>query len=289
MAAMTVRSRIEKHLSSLSVSERRIARLVIEKYPVSALGGIEDLARQSTVSAPTVTRFVRRLGFDRFTDFQRAVRLEMQEDEASPLALLRKHRSARPVAGTHDGALMADLARSLSLLPTPAAGLALDAAALLLADGRRRVSIIGGRWSSIAAQYLAYQLSSLRGEVHTLLPQASGVREDRIADFGKRDLLVAYDFRRYQPETIAFCEASRRRRVRIVLITDPELSPICEVADVTIPVPVATISPLDTLVPAIAATDALLARLVASLGAQATQRMAMLESLRRAGSEAEPA
>jgi len=45
-------------------------------------------------------------------------------------------------------------------------------------------------------------------------PQASGLVEDRIADFVKRDVLVAYDFRRYQPETIAFCQAASSRRKR---------------------------------------------------------------------------
>lgn len=282
---MTVRARIEEHLSRLSGSERQIARLVIEKYPVSALGGIEDLARQSGVSPPTVTRFVRRLGFDRFVDFQRAIRLEVQDGEVSPLALLQRHQALDAADGTPDARLIGDLAASLGKLQSPAILEALDAAAALLADERRRISFLGGRWSSIAAQYFAFQLTSLRGEVHTVLPQASGVVEDRIADFGKRDVLVVYDFRRYQPETIAFAETSARRGVRVVLFTDPELSPICDVADVVIPVPVATTSPLDTLVPAIAATDALLSRLVSRIGARAEKRMKMLEQLRRTARE----
>jgi DNA-binding MurR/RpiR family transcriptional regulator len=279
---MTVRDVIEQNLPSLSPSERRIARLVTEKYPVSALGGIEDIARQAQVSAPTVTRFVRRLGFDRFADFQRAIRLEVQDNEVSPLALMRKHQAAPAVDGTaRDLALLDDLAGSIRQLGASPVGQALDAAAALIADGRMRVSTLGGRWSSIAAQYLAFQLSTLRGEVHSLTQPASGVREDRIADLGRRDILVAYDFRRYQPEIIAFCQAARQRGVHVILFTDPDLSPVCDVARVTIPVAVATTTPMDTLAPAIAATDALLGRLVGLLGAQATRRMAMLEDLRR--------
>lgn len=282
---MTVRSRIEQHLGRLSGSERQIARLVIEKYPVSALGGIEDLARQSGVSSPTVTRFVRRLGFDRFADFQRAIRLEVQDGEVSPLALLHRHRERDASEDAPDTAMLDDLTASLRALAAPVVREALDKAVDLLADDRRRVFLLGGRWSSIAAQYFAFQLQTLRGEVHTILPQPSGVAEDRIADFGKRDILVVYDFRRYQPETIAFAETSARRNVGIVLFTDPDLSPICDVADVIVPVPVATTSPLDTLVPAIAATDALLGRLVGRLGDRVEKRMTMLENLRRAARE----
>lgn len=283
---MTVRRVIEQKLSTLSPSGRRIARLVTEKYPVSALGGIEDIARQARVSAPTVTRFVRRLGFDRFVDFQRAIRFEVQDAEVSPLALLQKHQAAPVPDGTdRDLALMQDLTASICRLTANPVAAALDAAAVLLADSRARVSTLGGRWSSIAAQYLAFQLSSLRGEVHALTQPASGVRADRIADLGRRDVLVAFDFRRYAPEIIAFCRASRQRGVRIVLFTDPELSPICDVAQVTLPVAVATTSPLDTLTPSIAACDALLGRLVGLLGPQATRRMTMLETLRRAAGD----
>jgi DNA-binding MurR/RpiR family transcriptional regulator len=117
-----------------------------------------------------------------------------------------------------------------------------------------------------------------------LLPQASGLVADRIADFGKKDVLVVYDFRRYQPATCGFAKASAERGARIILFTDDGLSPICDLADVMIPVTVATTSPLDTLVPAIAATDALLARLVSHFGASAAKRMVMLEQLRRASS-----
>jgi DNA-binding MurR/RpiR family transcriptional regulator len=285
---MTVRNLIETHLAKLSASEKRIARLITERYPVSALGGIEDIARQCEVSAPTVTRFVRRLGFQRFVDFQRAIRLEVQDSEVSPLALLQKHQAAAPDSSQRDTLLIDDLARSIGLLSSASVMEALDRAAVMIGESRARISTLGGRWSSVAAQYLAFQLSSLRGEVHTLIQPPSGVLEDRIADFTRRDVLVVYDVRRYQPETIAFCRTARTRGVKIILFTDPELSPICDIADVTISVPVATTSPLDTLAPAIAATDALLARLVSILGPQASQRMAMLEELRRAATETVP-
>lgn len=279
---MTVRSRIEQHLAKLSNAERQIARLVIEKYPMSALGDIKDIAKLASVSPPTITRFVRRLGFERFVDFQRAIRLEVQDTEASPLALLKRHRALPASKLSRDAALFADMANSLDQLNAPALRSALDRAAAILADKRRRVSLLGGRWSSVAAQYLAFQLNSLRGEVHVISPQASGVAADRIADFGKKDVLVVYDFRRYQADTLGFAAASAKRGARIVLFTDPGLSPICSVADVIIPVQVATTSPLETLVPAIAATDALLARLVGQLGETAGKRMVMLEELRSA-------
>lgn len=282
---MTVRSLIEQHLPDFSASDTRVARLILERYPISALGGIEDLARQSEVSAPTVTRFVKRLGFRKFTDFQRAIRLEVQDTEVSPLALLQKHQQKPPKTFQTDRGMMDHLAVAMQKLLDTSTQRSLDKAAGLISDNKARIYLMGGRWSSIIAQYAAYQLITLRGEVHVLSLQASGVREDRIADFTRKDVLLAYDFRRYQPETIAFCQTAKECGVRIVLFTDLELSPIAEVADVVIPVTVETTTPMDTLAVAIAATDALLTRLVKTLGAQASTRMAMLETLRRKASD----
>lgn len=277
---MTVRSLIDRHLAEFSASDTRVARSILERYPVSALGGIEDIARQSSVSPPTVTRFVKRLGFKRFTDFQRAIRLEVQDSEVSPLALFRKHQSRPARSANADRLLVEDMAASLNKLLDGPTQRALDAAADVLGGGKSRIYLLGGRWSSAAAQYAAFQLTSLRGEIHVLAPQASGLVADRIADFTRRDVLLAYDFRRYQPETIAFCQAAKLRGVKLVLFTDLDLSPIADIADVVIPVAVECTSPLETLAVAIAATDAMLARLVRRLGTQASRRMAMLETLR---------
>ena len=285
LTAMIVRSLIEQHLPDFSSSDTRIARLILEKYPVSALGGIEDLARRSEVSAPTVTRFVKRLGFQRFADFQRAIRLEVQDSESSPLALFKKHQKVSAKYPNPDRLMVEKLSDSLQKLLDPSVQRSFDRATDLVSDTKARIYMLGGRWSSAAAQYAAFQLTSLRGEIYVLAPQASGLMEDRIADFKRKDVLVAYDFRRYQPETIAFCQAAKERGVRIVLFTDLDLSPIADVADVVIPVTVETTSPMDTLTVAIAATDAMLARLVKKFGPQASKRMALLESLRRKASD----
>jgi DNA-binding MurR/RpiR family transcriptional regulator len=282
---MTVRLLIEQHLPDFSASDTRVARLILERYPISALGGIEDLARQSDVSAPTVTRFVKRIGFRKFTDFQRAIRLEVQDVEVSPLALLQKHQGKPTKSSTSDRSMMDHLTSAMQKVLDESMQRSLDKAAVIISDNKARIYLLGGRWSSVLAQYAAYQLTTLRGEVHVLVQQASGVREDCIADFTRKDVLVAYDFRRYQPETIAFCQTAKELGLRIVLFTDLDLSPIADVADVVIPVTVETTTPLDTLAVAIAATDALFARLVKRLGAQASKRMSMLETLRRKASD----
>ncbi len=283
---MIVRTLIDQKFSQLSASERRIAKVITERYPISALGGIEDIAQRAEVSPPTVTRFAKRLGFDRFNDFQRAIRSEVQDSESSPLALFDRYHQTGA-----EGGLLADLAASVSRLEGEPAASAINRSVEIIAANRGRIYCLGGRWSSVAAQYLAFQLATMRGEVHALMPQASGLWVDRLCDIKRRDLLVMYDFRRYQEEMFAVAEIVRARGAKIVLITDVDLSPVCEIADVTLPVAVATTSPLDTLAPAIAATDAILGALVDIYEASSASRMRMLEGVRRktgAGSNLDP-
>ncbi|MEM6384394.1 MAG: MurR/RpiR family transcriptional regulator [Pseudomonadota bacterium] len=272
---MIVRSLIDAKFNQLSASERRIAKVITERYPISALGGIEDIAKRAEVSAPTVTRFAKRLGFERFNDFQRAIRSEVQDNESSPLALFDRYHKR----GT-DGGILADLATSIARLEDDPAATAIKQAVETIAASRGRIYCLGGRWSSVAAQYLAFQLATMRGEVHVLSPQASGLWVDRLCDIKRSDVLVLYDFRRYQEEMFAVAEIVRGRGAKMVLITDVDLSPVCELAEVTLPVAVATTSPLDTLAPAIAATDAILASLVDIYKDRSSARMKLLEEVR---------
>ncbi|MGD1888731.1 MAG: MurR/RpiR family transcriptional regulator [Cohaesibacteraceae bacterium] len=283
---MIVRKLIDSKFNQLSASERRIAKVITERYPISALGGIEDIAKRAEVSPPTVTRFAKRLGFDRFNDFQRAIRNEVQDSESSPLALFDRYHQR----GADEG-ILADLAASVARLEDDPAATAITQAVEIIAATRGRIYCIGGRWSSVAAQYLAFQLATMRGEVHALMPQASGLWVDRLCDVKRSDVLFLYDFRRYQDEMFAVAEIVRARGAKIVLVTDVDLSPVCELAEVTLPVAVATTSPLDTLAPAIAATDAVLASLVDVYKEQSSARMKLLEEVRHktgAGANLDP-
>ena len=131
---MTVRSRIEQHLAKLSNSERLIARLVIEKYPMSALGDIKDIAKLASVSPPTITRFVRRLGFERFVDFQRAVRLEVQDQPVDPAGELEQLAGQRLLEAVDARDAVTDLDDASRLLEVDLGLVALQLAFDDLAD-----------------------------------------------------------------------------------------------------------------------------------------------------------
>src|SRR5919199_2808528 len=100
-----------------------------------------------------------------------------------------------------------------------------EAATALLADARHAVWALGGRFSSVLAEYLVLHLQVLRRGVHRV-PGDPGGRHTALLDVARRDVVVAFDYRRYQRDTVEFGRRAVAQGARLVLFTDHLLSPL---------------------------------------------------------------
>jgi DNA-binding MurR/RpiR family transcriptional regulator len=96
----------------------------------------------------------------------------------------------------------------------------------------------------------------------------------------KTDVLVVFDYRRYQPDTIESARIAATRGCSVILFTDPWLSPASAFARQVLVTSVETVGPFDSLVGAMAVVEALVAAVLRRLGARAEARMQSLERLR---------
>src|SRR5579864_5601866 len=83
--------------AELSPAERKLARVLLASYPIAGLESVARFAERARVSPPTVTRFITKLGFRGYPEFQETLRHEVQARLSSPLARYRdepKHDSA---------------------------------------------------------------------------------------------------------------------------------------------------------------------------------------------------
>src|SRR5207344_116164 len=74
----TIGEEVRERLGEMSPSERRVARTLLATYPTAGLESLPRLADDAGVTGPTVLRFVRKIGFDGYPDFQRSLREEVQ-------------------------------------------------------------------------------------------------------------------------------------------------------------------------------------------------------------------
>ena len=66
--------RIRHEMDSFTPSEKRAAHLLLSHYPFAGLDTVAEFAARAGISAPSALRFVTRLGFNGFPDFQRHLR-----------------------------------------------------------------------------------------------------------------------------------------------------------------------------------------------------------------------
>src|SRR6185295_20200634 len=76
---------ISDRIDSMPAGERRAAQTLIANYPLIGLKTIADFSQQAGVSSPTILRFVARIGFQNYPEFQGALQDELAAQLQSPL------------------------------------------------------------------------------------------------------------------------------------------------------------------------------------------------------------
>lgn len=274
LPSATVADQIRSTLDRLTPGERKVARALLASYPTSGLGTVAQLAESAGVSPPTVIRFTARLGYEGHQELQDKLRREVQASLGSPLEqyAMKTYPADSPLLARMAESFTAMVGTSLAEIPEVDLQRAVD----LLADTRLRVHLLGGRFSHVLASYLATHLQLLRPGV-TLFPTDEVARVDQSLAANRGDLIVAFDYRRYDMDTVAIVTALAKRRTTVLLLTDPWLSPAAEVADLVLPTTVDGPSPFDSLVPALALVESLIAAVAERLGDQGRARLKNFE------------
>jgi DNA-binding MurR/RpiR family transcriptional regulator len=273
----TIAENVRERLHELTPSERRVARTLLATYPTAGLQSMPQLAQGAGVTGPTVLRFVRKVGFAGYPDFQRSLRAEVQARTEGLPTLYRtrgtppRDEMIRSFHGTFTRAL--DATFTSSTLDDD-----LDAVVGLLCDPRRRLWFVGGRFSQLVARYLEAQLRMLRPGCG-LVDESPDRRILDAMEIGRRDALCLFDYRRYQQDTIAVGRVAAERGAEVVVFTDPWLSPSVESASHVLISHVDSPSPFDSLVAAFAVTELITARVVEALGEAGSERVSELEGV----------
>lgn len=277
-SALSIQDQVRRELAEFTDAERRVARALLGEYPMAGLETVARFARRAETSGPTILRFVARLGFDSYAAFQDALRTEIQARLQSPLVRYDSLTAEGAEAGTSD--LVAQALRQN--IETAAQDLRKDLAGIvaLLADPDRTILCIGGRFSWMVAAYLHHYLRELRPGVR-LVRDGTAAWADYLLDLREGDVLLVFDFRRYQRDVLEFARGAVAQKAVIVLVTDIWYSPVAAISDVVVACPVSIPSAFDSGVTGLAMVELMTAGVVEALGARSKGRIATLEALRK--------
>lgn len=266
---------IADRIGSMPAGERRAAQTLIASYPMIGLKTVAEFSAAAGVSSPTILRFVARLGFQNYPEFQSSLQDELAAQLQSPA--IRTLNPPSP-GGTASPMLEATLDNMRETFRHLSDRQLADIAARL-AERRGKTFLIGGRFTDPLARYMAAHLAIVQPDVVHLAGQESMWR-DRLIDMGKRDVLVIFDIRRYQDSLVRFAEKAHQRGVQIVLFTDQWLSPIARFARHVIAGRTAVPSAWDSSAALFVVAETLIGAVTRQLDANGARRIREMEGLR---------
>lgn len=280
-ASVSVLDRLQRELPGLKGREARAARHLMATYPLGGLATVAEFAEQSGVSTATILRLVKRLGFAVYADFQVSLRQHLEETLQSPLIRFGERRAEqRADDHTFLDRFIDAMARHLQALHDGVPAAEFEKVAALLADPRRDVHVLGGRYSSNVATYVGDLLTAVRPRVRVIRGQTQ-TWPQCLLDMGRSSVLLVFDVRRYQADVVAFARAASKRGATVVLMTDMWQSPAARTANHVLTFGVESPSIFDVLTVGMALGEALVGAAANLAGEAGMARIEMLERLRR--------
>lgn len=211
-------ARIRAQLPDLHRAEYKLGCFLLDFPGDLASYDAQELARLCGVSKATVSRFVRRLGFENYDAARRAAREERQQ------ATRQISLGPRPELGGLD---LSDAVREEidNLIWTYEQ---VDAGELdTLADAvlsARRVWLVGFRLCRVFADYLQTQLVQVAPTCASI-PQPGVSLGEHVAEIGPEDLVICVALGRREGRTEALLDELRRSGVPVALIGDGSALP----------------------------------------------------------------
>ncbi len=217
---------IRENYGSFSKSHRKLADYILQNPGEVAFLTINELGHKLGVSPATITRFSRRLEFQGYSEFQRALyRLQQRQVPFGQLKSLLRGETAEE--GSSQDPLQRSIQSSIRLLEglyTPQTRDAFRRAQELMCRART-IYIAGLRSSYAAAYYLSFMLQQMLGNV-CLLTASPSELPTALIDVGAEDCLVVISYARYTSASYDIVSHFHGKGCAIVALTDSLTSPI---------------------------------------------------------------
>jgi len=206
-------SRVRDALDELHPAERRLGEFVCDFPGEVASYSASELAKLAQVSNATVTRFVRRLGYESYEEARRHARAERQTGSRLFLTTSADAAGAQSVAA-HVAQGMANLEGTFATIG--------DAQVDAIADAvlqARKTWVLGFRSSHAFAEYLQWQLTQVVENI-VAIPGAGQTLGEHLVSVGGQDVAIVFGLRRRVAQMEAILSAIEKSGARLLYLTD---------------------------------------------------------------------
>ena len=230
-----VLARIRDGYKEMTPTNRAVADYVLEHHKDLAFASVLRVSERVGVSAATIVRFADSLGLSGFTGLQTLAREELRRnvDTVSQLKRTGARADAQTVLASSLRADIANLEKALEGLSEEAFTRAVG----LLAKAET-IQLVGLRSTFGLARHFESYLDWI-GRKAVVLQPGIGDLPEQLMRIRRGDVCIGLSFRRYTRDTLEIFKAARDAGAATIAMTDSDLSPLAELADVTLSIPVA--------------------------------------------------
>ena len=247
-------SHIQSQYTRFSKGQKLIAQYILKNYDKVAFMTACKLGEAVGVSESTVVRFANALGYSGYPKLQDA----LQEVIKNKLTTVQRVDMVKEF--NDDSAILKKIVKS-DMDNIKDTLEEIDEKAFEEAANRilkaKRIYIVGMRSSFTIAQYLGFYLGIILDSVHVIRTDMGDAFE-QVVKINEDDVLIAISFPRYSKKSYQIVSYAKEKGAHIVSLTDSPFAPVASFTDNLLLVKSNMVSFVDSLVPALSISNALI-------------------------------
>ncbi len=274
--ALSITDRIKRTFPYFSKGQKKLANAVLYDYDKIVYMTAAKLGRYVGVSESTVVRFASTLGYEGYTEFQRAI-VELVKSKLTPnqrIEITKKRIGRGDVAELVMESDINKIRYTLERLNKDSFYKSIDT---ILES--RTVYITGARSTEPIARILQYNLSLIFDNIKFISPTSSAEVFEQMFSIGAEDTLIAFSFPRYSTKMINAVKFARSKGARVIVFTDTDTAPLAEHATYLLTAQSDMASFMDSLVAPISIINAMVVEISRRCEKQITERFETLEKI----------
>ncbi len=266
-------SEILKRANSFKGTTKIVAEHFATNIETYVFFSLDDIARQLGISASSVSRAIRAMGFKGYPELQEVLHSHLKQ-ELSPVARFQKGKGANESLAIHS--LKNDRDNINCLIEAYDNEVVQKIVAAM--KQAKQVHVMGLRSAMAVSEFMALTLGQIRNNVFKI-DLAQGTLPDSLQRIGKEDVLIVISFPRYSIPTIAVAKYAKDIGATVVGFSDSRNSPLFYLSDVFFACSYDSVSFFNSLIGPLAIANAILAEVAADEGQVLELRLAKLSQM----------
>jgi DNA-binding MurR/RpiR family transcriptional regulator len=221
--------RLQKSYPSLTKQQKKVAEFFLSQGPDAAFLSVAELAQAAKTSRASVVRFARAVGFKGYPELQQELQAWVRQ-KISPSNVLQNLIGKKNRDQIYSKIYQMDV-QNLNRTEEANSEKTMDQTVKEIIRARR-IGFVGFRTSHSIAYLLYYFIGRVRKNCELL--DDGGNLTNQLMNYGPGDLLFAISFPRYSSLTLEILKYAKKAGCRIIAITDALISPVAQVADITL-------------------------------------------------------